>query len=173
VRWPWRTLHGPGEPRPCVRDLIHVGELELCVCSETAARDDWSWVHGNKLAVTGSHTCALSRVRTAVDYFRHGWVGLEPRGRPYVHIPVEVGARLRSEERARRRSDFFVLHESTTVCVFVTSWMVVMAPRSMPCTHAARPAPYRVRVESRATARPTEADRPSPGSYEAHALAVS
>lgn len=40
--------------------------------------------------------------------------------------PVDVGARLASDERARRRSDFLVLRASTTVCVFVTSWIVVM-----------------------------------------------
>ena len=49
-----------------------------------------------------------------------------------VADPVEVGARLVRPERARRRSDFFEFGASTMVCVFVTLWMVVMDPRTMP-----------------------------------------
>lgn len=45
---------------------------------------------------------------------------------------MEVGARLVRPERARRRSDFFWLGASTIVCVFVTLWMVVMEPLTMP-----------------------------------------
>ena len=49
-----------------------------------------------------------------------------------VAEPVEVGARLSMPERARRRSDFFVLGMSTRVCVPVTLWIVVMQQWVMP-----------------------------------------
>ena len=46
-----------------------------------------------------------------------------------VAEPVEVGTRELSAERARRRS---LWGASTITWVLVTSWMVVMTPRSMP-----------------------------------------
>ena len=49
-----------------------------------------------------------------------------------VAEPVDVGAKLTRAERARRRSDFFVLGASTTVCVLVTLCTVVMHPCLIP-----------------------------------------
>ena len=49
-----------------------------------------------------------------------------------VALPVLVGARLTSPLRARRRSLFLALGASSSVCVLVMLWIVVMQPRTMP-----------------------------------------
>jgi hypothetical protein len=49
-----------------------------------------------------------------------------------VALPVLVGARLTRPLRARRRSLFLALGASSSVCVLVMLWMVVMQPRTIP-----------------------------------------
>mmetsp|Transcript_54188 Transcript_54188/g.171969 ORF Transcript_54188/g.171969 Transcript_54188/m.171969 type:complete len:204 (+) Transcript_54188:211-822(+) len=99
--------------------------------------------YSSNLAFTSSGVAALasSNTQSVREPLRMGTRTARPFSLPLssgkiramaVADPVEVGARLVIAERARRRSSFLLLGASTTVCVLVTLWMVVMDPRTIP-----------------------------------------